>query len=604
MCRVKQIGTFCRQAPVAETTLEVPLSTLVVRWAVLFALLVGIGLGIGCNAPLAGKLPDGGSSGAAGGAGRVDGAGTAGVQTDAAGAAGMDATVIPPAGDPGWTPIRLLTNFEYDLTVHDLLGVDGPARASFQPDRRENTAYDDVDLVGVDNAVNDSRYEQYFDTADTLVTTAFADPALRARIVTCQPAAAGDQACTLGIVNAFGLRAWRRPLAPDEADGLVALATAALAEGATFNDAIQRVVTAMLSSAPFLYRMEIDPDPTSRAPRALAPYELASRLSYLMWSSTPDDRLLSLAGGGTLARADVLRTEVDRLIDDPRSEGFIEAFGGHWLGADAIASHQVDPVTFPGFYAVGPAMAQELLLFFAELLHGQQSFTGLLDADVNFVNVVLADYYGMSTTGLDATLKRVVNTTDRRKGLLGLGPMLITTSTVTGRTSPFHRGRWILDRLLCEPDPGFGGLIDGIAQDPASTFRARVQAVSADPTCAGCHAAPDTLGLGLEELDAVGVLRATYADGTPVDTRGALPDGTPFAGEAELADLLARDPRFLSCAARQAMRYALEREVDASDELALAKVVATWTSGVPTLRALLEQLVVDQTFRNRRGEGP
>ena len=144
--------------------------------------------------------------------------------------------------------------------------------------------------------------------------------------------------------------------------------------------------------------------------------------------------------------------------------------------------------------------------------------------------------------------------------------------------------------------------MDGIAAEPASTFRTRVQAVSADAGCAGCHAAPDNLGLGLEELDPTGAFRATYADGTPVDTRGALPDGTPFTGEAALADLLAKDPRFLACAARQATRYALNRELGPRDEAPLAGLVARWTHGVPTLRTLLEEIVLDDSFRSRRTE--
>jgi hypothetical protein len=352
--------------------------------------------------------------------------------------------------------------------------------------------------------------------------------------------------------------------------------------------------------------MELDPDPMAAAPRVLTPYELASRLSYLLWSGMPDDRLFGLAAGGTLMRADVLRAEVDRMVDDPRSESFAEAFGGLWLGASRAARVQVDLSNIPAggasdWPAVQAAMVDELHLYFAELLHTDRDLATLLNADINFVTPGLARHYGLPSVGSVQGSQRIENTTDRRKGLLGLGATSLAT-TEGRRTSPFRRGRWILNRLLCQPDPGFGGTEDSIAPDPGSTFRARVQAISADAACARCHAAPDNLGLGLEELDPTGAFRSTYADGTPIDTRGTLPDGTPFSGEAALADLLAKDPRFLACAARQATRYALNRELGPRDEAPLAGLVARWTRGVPTLRALLQEIVLDDSFRSRRTE--
>jgi hypothetical protein len=352
--------------------------------------------------------------------------------------------------------------------------------------------------------------------------------------------------------------------------------------------------------------MEIDPDPASQAPRALTPYELASRLSYLLWSSMPDDRLFALAADGTLVRDDVLRGEVDRMIDDPRSEGFVEGFGGAWLGESEALSRQIDPAIIPPspfpWDAVRTAMGKELLLYFAEFLHSDRSFATVLDADFNFVNAALATHYGLPTSGLADALTRVENTTDRRKGLLGLGATFLAMSTGVS-TSPFHRGEWILERMLCQPDPGFGGTLDSISGAPSSTFHARVAAISDDPTCAQCHAAPDGLGLGLEEVDPTGAFRTNYPDGPVVDSSGTALDGTRFVGEAALADLLAREPRFLGCAARQALRYALNRELGPDDDARLARLQATWTSGVPTLRALLEEVVLDGAFRARQGEG-
>ena len=516
---------------------------------------------------------------------------------------GADAEAgAPLAADPGWVPLRHLTNTEYDETVHDLLGVDGNARATFEPTMAAESASDDFDVIPAGDDVDDARYEQWSDEADRVATAAFADPTLRARIVTCQPAAPGDTACTRAIVSAFGLRAWRRPLTSDEVDGLAALATAALGEGTTFEDAIQRVVTALLSSAPFLYRMEIDPNPLSLVPRQLTPFELASRLSYLVWSSMPDDELFAAATDGSLLRDDVLRAELDRLIDDPRAEQLVESFGGNWLGAATLTRFAGPWSTWT---SIQHAVIQELDLYIAEFLHMDHDFRTFLGADFNFIDATLGELYGMSTTGLLGTPVRVVDTTDQRRGYLGLGAFLIASSAASAptRTSPTARGQWILSRLLCAPPPPAPAGTDDVSPTDMRTGRLIVDSIQGQATCETCHASMDGLGLALEPFDELGQFRTQYFDATPIDGKGALPDGTPVTGEPALADGVAADPRFLACAAREAMRYALNRELGASDEAPLASLIEAWTQSVPTLRGLLEQIVLDDTFRYRRPEG-
>jgi hypothetical protein len=537
--------------------------------------------------------------GAAGSRGAVDaaagGGGHAGDQ-DASG----DIVVIP-SGDPGWGPVRRLTNEEYDNTVRDLLGVPGSARATFQTDPRAGRFAVIPDPVTL---MTDSVYEQYTDTADALATAAFADPVLRGRIVTCQPTPADPTTCTRGIVATFGLRAWRRPLDPAEVDGLVSLSGSALADGASFEESIRRVVTAMLSSAPFLLRLELDPDPSSLSAHTLTPYELASRLSYLLWSSMPDARLFTLAADGTLASDATLRAEVGRMLADDRADGFIEGFAGPWLGGDEFATHQIEPAAAPDWdEALRSAMSQEWHLYVGEFLRADLDFTTFLDADFNFVNARLARHYGMDTAGLGDVPTRVVDTADHRAGFLGLGATLTATSVST-RSSPTSRGRWILDRLLCTTVP-YGPIDtpDYIKSQITGTERALFDSIEGQQTCAGCHKEMDSVGMALEEFDQTGAFRTQYADGTPVDARGARPDGTPVDGERALAAGLDADPRLLPCLSRTALSYALNRELGAMDEGTVSQILGAWRSATPTLRALLETIVVNDTFRFRRGEG-
>ncbi|HTA18712.1 MAG TPA: DUF1592 domain-containing protein, partial [Polyangia bacterium] len=505
--------------------------------------------------------------------------------------------------DPGTRLMRPLTNLEYDDTVRDLLGVVAGARATFQGD--EITG--DFDVIADGKTFNDARTEQYFDSAEAVAAAAFADPTLRARVVTCQPASPQDTTCLRSIVTACGLRAWRRPLAGDEADGLVALATAAEGGGATFEAAIQRVVTALLASAPFLMRMEIDPDPTSVTAHLVTPYELASRLSYLLWSSMPDDQLFARAADGTLTQTAVLTAQVDRMLADPRADGFVDGFAAQWLDAADIATIQFDPdEDLPIDADLRAAMAAEQRLYFGDFLRGDLDFATFLDADFNYVDARLAQHYGMSTAELDDAPVRVVDTTDHRKGFLGTAGFLMVTSD-HARTSPTARGDFILRRLFCAaPPPIPAGTPDTLGKTP-ETGRQVVDSTLAQTSCAACHTTMDEMGLTLEEFDQLGAYRTTYGDGTPLtpaDTAGTLRDGTPAADERALADGLAADPGFLACVSQKVMSYAVNRTLDDADAPYASQILTLWKGERATMNALLKTIVVNDTFRFRRGGAP
>lgn len=504
------------------------------------------------------------------------------------------------APDVNRVPIHRLNNTEYDNTVRDLLGVTStPAKAFIEDEKL--FGFDDIASAF---GMTDAQYEQYFDAADALVEETFGDPTLRGRIVTC---ATADAACTRKIISDFGLRAWRRPLEQAEVDRLAKLASDAVASGEDFTGSIKQVVKTMLSSPPFLYRIELDPDPASGAPHPVGAYEMASRLSYLFWSTTPDAGLLQAAAKGDLLNTDRLSTQVDRLLADPRAREFVSNFAGQWLGMRDLMSHQVDPVVFPDFSdTMRSAMVEEGLSYFDEFLAGGRSMTEFFTDDVNFVDAPLAKLYGFSFGGGDGV--RVTNTNDTRRGFVGLASFLTLTS-FSYRTAPTLRGKWVLENLLCQeipPPPPNVPKLDSATADTAAlqseNVRKRLEAHRSDPMCASCHKILDPIGLGLENYDAIGKYRTKYANGDDIDPSGTLPDGTPFVGLTELTEALAKDTRLTECVSERMLTYALSREVVASDETYLSQIRDQWTADGMDLSSLVKRIVLSDPFRNRRGE--
>jgi hypothetical protein len=498
--------------------------------------------------------------------------------------------------------IHRLNNAEYDNTVSDLLGVTSKVGSTF---------IDDEKLFGFDNiaaafGMSDARYEQYFDAADTLVEEAFANEGLRRKILICTPASGSDLACAEEILAAFTLRAFRRPATEPELERSLSVVSAALELGEDFTGALKNALKALLSSASFLYRIELDPEPASTEPRRLNGYELASRLSYLVWSTMPDEGLLELAKSGDLTSEDVLVEQLSRLLADSRSRRFIESFGGQWLGLRQLESHQVDSSEYPDWNAkLREAMVAEGLAYFTEFLQGERGISEFFTADVNFVNAPLADLYGLSPREGDE-LTRVTDTSDERRGFLGLASFLTLTS-FSKRTAPTLRGLWVLENLLCthvDPPPmAVPDLETASGSGEASdNVRERLEAHRSNAGCAGCHQILDPIGLGLENFDAIGRYRETYAGGDLVDAAGELPSGEKFNGLFELSSLLAEDERLADCVVKKLMTYALSREIVASDATYVHAIKDAWTADGQGLAALLERIVTHDAFRSRRGE--
>jgi hypothetical protein len=426
--------------------------------------------------------------------------------------------------------------------------------------------------------------------------------ALRENVVTCEPATEGDS-CVRDIISTFGRKAYRRTLTDDEVEGLFGIYNLAIDAGDDDTEGLKLVVRAMLSSPQFLYRVEVDPDPTSLTAHQLNDFELASRLSYFLWSSTPDDELLDLAEGGALANDEELFAQVDRMLDDPKSQALVDNFAGQWLFTRALADASPSYELFPDFNdELRASMKAEADAFFKEFLKSKDlKLTDLILADFTFVDGQLATHYGIDTPE-GGSLTKVTLDTNQRGGLLRQGAWLTLTSN-PDRTSPVKRGKWILENLLCDAPPPPPAGVEGFeASDlEALTQKELLAAHRAKPECAGCHNVMDPLGLALENFDGVGAFR-TEDKGVTVDPSGEV-NGQAFQTQEEFIEVLGQDERISSCAVEKVFTYALGRAPGTPDAFYLTSIDTDFRGGGMTLRELIHLLVVSEPFRYRRGEG-
>lgn len=422
---------------------------------------------------------------------------------------------------------------------------------------------------------------------------------IRERILICDPAA--GEPCVRDILRTFAERAFRRPVAETELDKMVGFVTLAQQQGDTVEGGIELALRYILTSPHFVFRVEVDPEPSSPASHPLDDYELASRLSYFLWSSMPDDELFDAAAAGLLQDPAEIEAQVDRMLEDPKSDALIESFAGQWLYTRNLTDHQPDYMAFPDFdEPLREAMRTETQLFFREFLHGDLPLGQMLSADFAYLNDRLAEHYGLPPVGAD--FQRVTLDAPDRGGLLTQGSVLTVTSYPT-RTSPVKRGKWILTQLLCDapppPPPGVEGL--KTEEVPTGSIRQRLEAHRADPVCASCHEIMDPLGFGLEHYDGVGAWR-TDDRGFPVDSSGQLPTGETFDGATELSGLLSEDARFSACVTEKLFTYALGRGAEKTDAPYLDHINQELGERGQRLRELVKIIATSEPFRMRRGD--
>ncbi len=449
------------------------------------------------------------------------------------------------------------------------------------------------DVYDPDTDTDRNLLVDWLEVAALAPTGGTAGPALRV----CEPSQVGETACARRMVERLATRAWRRPPTEAEVTELMDVYSLVRASGDGFELAAKFALRGVLLSPHFLFQVVETPAPSSGRSE-LTSRELASRLSYFLWSSQPDTELTTLAEQDRLKDPAVLEAQVRRMLKDARSEALVQNFAGQWLGLRQVDGINPDPSLFPRVdTALKQAMREESESFFRAFLREDRSALDLLDANFTFVNDRLADYYGLPRPGT-ATASRVMVANGRRGGLLTQAGVLAQSSLAT-RTSPVRRGKWVLGRLLCQepppPPPGVEALPTHLP--PGATLRQITEAHRTNPACSGCHNRLDPIGFGLENYDAAGAWRE-MDNGSPVDVDGIF-EGVAFRGPRALATILKQDPAFAKCMSRKALAYGLGRELTDADESVVRDVDARFAQGRHRLPELLVAVALSDSFRSR-----
>jgi mono/diheme cytochrome c family protein len=443
-------------------------------------------------------------------------------------------------------------------------------------------------------------------------------PSSHRRLLAVDPAKPAPEQ-TRPLLEKFASRAYRRPATNDEVDRLAKLVEQSMSAGESWESSMQMGFQAVLCSPKFLFRVELDDRPEAPESRPLDPFQLASRLSYFLWSSMPDDELFAEARAGTLLQN--IEPQVRRMLQDPRSDSLVRNFALQWLQVKRLETFAPDARMFPQFNdRLRAAMFKETELFISSVIREDRSILELLDADYTFLNEPLARLYGIADTHGNLVGKkpenpggqpirgeqfqRVALQSRARGGLVTQASVLAVNSNPT-RTSPVKRGRWILEQLLGEPPPVPPPNVPELPNDEkavaGASLRERLEIHRRNPTCANCHEKMDPLGFALENYDAIGAFRTK--DGTfDVDPAGRLPDGTTFQGPEDLKSILKeRRGLFSRCLAEKMLTYALGRGVEYYDRPTIENIATDLEANEFKFSRLVLGIVTSEPFRLRRG---
>ncbi len=458
-----------------------------------------------------------------------------------------------------------------------------------------------------------------------------AESPLMRQLGTLEPDAASRGAVARRFLTEFARRAYRRLAAKDEVDKLVRYFELAGSQGSTFQQSIEYAMTAAMCSPNFLFRVETEiPGVTgtvktsakmagksrlktaalktavlkSPTPKySLNDFALASRLSYFLWSSMPDEELYGLAVKGRLHDPAVLAAQARRMLKDPRSSALSDNFAGQWLQLRSLESISPDPKRFTEFdEGLRLAMKKETELFFQSIVSEDRSILDFLDARYTFLNEQLAKHYGIEGVQ-GGYFRRVDLAGDQRGGILTQASLLTVTSNPS-RTSPVKRGKWVMENLLGTPPPPPPANVPALADDNrvtlVGTLRQRMEQHRANPVCASCHAGMDPIGFGLENYDAVGKWRTMDGDAA-VDPSGVLPDGSKFSGPAQLKQvLLGKKRMFVRCLAEKLLTYGLGRGLQRADKCHVDEIVSSTVKDGSRFSVLVAAIVKSEPFREQR----
>lgn len=521
---------------------------------------------------------------------------------------------------PGYVMSRRLNRAEYENTLSDLLGMEIKVAHLFPADGAGGEGFDNNGSALFLSAI---QIEKYLDAAELAIEAALPyrprtgrrarlngkhapESPARSTLITASPGWKHDPSeAARRVIHEFAERSWRRPVELEEVERLQSLYEHAYERGDGYEEALKLAFKAILISPHFLFLSE--PEPPQMGNYELGDFPLASRLSYFLWASMPDEELLGLARAGKLHHTDVLLLQVQRMLQDPKSRALGEIFATQWLGINQLVeTSEPDRERFPQYdEALGESMVQEAALVFNRIVREDRSLLELIDSQYTFVNEALAAIYGLS--GVRGDEMRLVEFNDpNRGGVLGMAAMLTSTSQPL-RTSPVLRGKWVLERLLGAhvpaPPAEVPKLPDDDVQPDGLSFRARLEAHRTQAECAACHKRMDPIGFGLENFDPIGRWREEQA-GQAVDSRGEMPSGEIFSGPAELKKiLLKRKDAFAALLAKKTLGYALGRSLTRYDACVVDDCIEALTRTDFRPSALITEIVLSYPFRHRYSGG-
>jgi hypothetical protein len=489
------------------------------------------------------------------------------------------------------------------VTAAFVLKTDAIEASQLQP--FEISHYDPVFAGGVPMVESVTVRGPYAGTAPAASTPS------RDVIFSCRPAAeAQEAACAEEILARLARRAWRRPVDDGDLTALMAFFDAGRADKGTFEGGVQIALRRLLASPEFVFRIERDPDDAAPGETfELSDVELASRLSFFLWSSIPDEELLALAERRALSDPETLEAQVERMLADPRAEALVENFAGQWLQLRNLERVEPDLVAFPDFdESLRDGFRRETELFVGSVFAENRSVVDLLTADYTFLNERLARHYGVrGVYGSD--FRRVAVEQDARRGLLGHGSVL-TVTAYPHRTSPVVRGKWVLENLLAAPIPMPPENVPALEENAEDsldheTLRERLARHRADPACAVCHDVMDPIGLALESFDGIGASRDKDETGAPIDASGQLASGEPVNGPTELREALVRRPeQFVSAFTEKLLIYAIGRGVEHTDMPTVRRIVADAADEDYRFSSIVLGIVSSPAFQMKRAGEP
>jgi hypothetical protein len=505
--------------------------------------------------------------------------------------------------DPGPFVIRRLTKIEYGNTLHDLFGVD-PKIADAMPD--------EVSGAGYLNSLSPLQLEQYLSIADQVLDQAFAPdespPTELQQRLFGEPPASGDDArkAARKVAESLTKKVYRRPASDAELKVLADVFDLGRHNELSYPASLRLMLKAMLVSPQFLFITPAEGFDTKAEIVPLDDYQLASRLSYLLWATLPDEELMTLADSGKLREPPILKAQVKRMLADPRSRALFDGFGAQWLGLGDFKSKTFDPSKFPEMNSpMRLAMYDEARLFFESVVRENRSIASFIDSDYTFLNENLAAIYGLEKLVTGTEMRKVQLTDDNRGGILGMPGVLAATS-LPNRTSPVKRGVWVLEQVLGDHVPAAPPNVPALEnQDQNSiadlTLRERTELHRSDPVCANCHRLLDPIGFGLENFDAIGRWRDQDDNGALIDASGELPGGVRFSSPSELKAVIGqRLDAFSRNLVEKLLAYALCRRLEGYDEIVVDALMQEIAQDDYRMQTLVTAVVTSYPFTHRR----